>query len=66
MLDRHIGKIISFLLEKKQIVWGIEAYTATGRDEFGDRGSPHFHMMFKCIGALIVGVDSIETIIKYI
>ena len=64
MFDRYIRKIISFLLEKKKILGATEAYT--GRDEFGDRGSPHFHMMLKCIGAPIVGVDSIETIIKYI
>ena len=38
-----------------------EAYT--GNDEFGDRGSPHFHMTLKFIGAPIVGVDSIGTII---
>ena len=64
MFDRYIRKIVSFLLEKKKILGATEAYT--GRDEFGDRGSPHFHMMLKCIGAPIVGVDSIETIIKYI
>ena len=64
MFDRYIHKVISYLIEKKQVLGPAEAYL--GRDEFGDRGSPHLHMMLKCLGAPKVGIDSIESIIKYI
>jgi hypothetical protein len=64
MFDRYIHKIISFLIEKKQVLGAAEAYL--GRDEFGDRGSPHLHMMLKCIGAPRVGVDPIDTITHFI
>eukprot|EP00116_Pleurobrachia_bachei_P001786 sb/3462048/ len=62
--DRYVHKILSILLHKGKLLGAVEAYF--GRVEFGDRGSPHFHMMLKCSDAPQLGRDSLQDVLGYI
>eukprot|EP00116_Pleurobrachia_bachei_P000302 sb/3460564/ len=62
--DRYLHKILSILLDRGKLLGAIDAHF--GRVEFGDRGSPHLHMMLKCKDAPQLGVDSLEKVIAYI
>ena len=64
IFDRYNQKILSYLLKSRKVLGEIVAYF--GRVEFQGRGSPHYHMMVKCIDAPILGVDSIQDVIAYI
>ena len=64
MFDKYINKILSYLIDKRMLFGSAEAYF--GRPEFGNRGSPNFHMMLKCKDAPTVGVNPVKDLVAYI